>query len=316
MSQSTPSGKAKEIPSDSLVDSPGLYPKPEKLLSENLVDIDILKALVNRSTVSVRQFDKSLILELFKLAALLESTEIASSHPLDGKIVVTAFFEASTRTRLSFESAVLRLDGKVISIPDGSTTGTAKGESLADIGEMLNAYGDLVVMRHTDTDSVEQISSKLRLPLLNAGNGTGEHPTQALADWYAILKWNPVLKGQVPAGKKVHVGILGTPGSMRAVRSFLEMSLIFKEAISHISIVSELADPLGPFLEGQLKESGLDFSITNDIDDVLSDLDIIYMNSIAFLGDSYKTLDSRFKLHEGSKLKTRLGCTSSAGPSR
>ncbi|MBD3258150.1 aspartate carbamoyltransferase, partial [candidate division GN15 bacterium] len=205
--------------------------------------------------------------------------------------------------RLSFESAVLRLDGKVISIPDGRTTGTAKGESLADIGEMLNAYGDLVVMRHTDTDCVEQITSTLRVPLINAGNGTGEHPTQALADWYAILKWNPKLKSELPPEKRIHLGILGTPGSMRAVRSFLEMSLLFKGSIRKISIVSEMADPLGPFLEEQMKKSGLKWDVSNDVNDVLSELDVIYMNSIAFLGDAYKTMDARYRLHKGSKLK-------------
>lgn len=292
-----------EIPADSLIESPGLYPEPETLLEENVVDVSILNALVGRSTISVSQFNPELVLELYKLAALLETTEIASSHPLDGKIVITAFFEASTRTRLSFESAVLRLDGKVISIPDGGTTGTAKGESLADIGEMLNAYGDLVVMRHTDTDCVDQITSKLRLPLINAGNGTGEHPTQALADWYAILKWNPALKAEVADDKKIHLGILGTPGSMRAVRSFLEMSLLFRAGIKKISIVSEMADPLGPHLEQQLKDSGLEWDVSNDVNEVLSSLDVIYMNSIAYLGDSYKTLDSRYRLQEASQLK-------------
>jgi len=299
----SPNTETPQRPSDSLIESPGLYPKPEKLLSENVVDIGVLSEFVGRSTISVSQFRRPLVLELYKLAALLESTEIASSHPLDGQIVITAFFEASTRTRLSFESAVLRLDGKVISIPDGSTTGTAKGESLADIGEMLNAYGDLVVMRHTDTDSIDRITSKLRLPLINAGNGTGEHPTQALADWYAILKWNPKLKDEVKDEDRIHLGILGTPGSMRAVRSFLEMSLLFKQSIGKISIVSEMADPLGPHLESELKKSGVEWFVTNDINDVLSSLDVIYMNSIAFLGDSYKTLDSRYRLHKGSQLK-------------
>lgn len=285
------------------MESPGLYPKPEKLLSGQSIDIAILGKLIGRSTISVSQFDKELVIELCKFAALLEATEIASSHPLDGKIVITTFFEASTRTRLSFESAVLRLDGKVISIPDGKTTGTAKGESLADIGEMLNAYGDLVVMRHTVTESIEEIMSTLRLPLINAGNGTGEHPTQALADWYAILKWNPRLANSVKPEERIHLGILGTPGSMRSVRSFLEMSLLFKESIKRVSIVSEMADPLGPSLESQLRESGLDWHVTNDINEVLSDLDVIYMNSIAFLGDSYRTLDTRYRLHENSKLK-------------
>src|SRR3546814_14961859 len=117
---------------------------------------------------------------------MLEATDVGSTHPLDGKIVITAFFEASTRTRLSFESAVVRLDGKVISIPEGQSTGVAKGESLSDIGEMFNAYGDMVVMRHTETDAVDEVMKNLRIPLLNARNGSGEHTTQALAAWFAI----------------------------------------------------------------------------------------------------------------------------------
>ena len=293
-----------QLPPSSCSDSPGLCPDPENLIKEKSLNLGVLGRLVGRSTLSVSQFDKELVLELCKLAALLEATEIALSHPLDGKIVVTAFFEASTRTRLSFESAVLRLDGKVLSIPDGQTTGTAKGESLADIGEMLNAYGDLVVMRHTRTEAIEEIQTKLRIPLINAGNGTGEHPTQAMADWYAILKWKPALRAdEVAEEQKLHLGILGTPGSMRAVRSFLEMSLLFKQSIGEISFVSEMADPLGPILEPMLRESGLPYRVTNDIGEVLGDLDVIYMNSITFLGDSYKSLDASFRLDSNSRLK-------------
>lgn len=292
--------KTKENP----LTSEGLYPDPQPLYAEDSIDVDILNRLVGQSILSVNQFDKELVLEICKFAALLEATEIAASHPLDGKIVITAFFEASTRTRLSFESAVLRLDGKIISIPTGKVTGVAKGESLSDIGEMFNAYGDLVVVRHTDTDALEEIMHNLRLPLINAGNGSGEHPTQALADWFALLKWKPQLKlDKVGEEDQIHLGILGTPGSMRAVNSFLRMSLLFKSGIRKISIISELADPLGPELEEMLKTSTVDFVITNDINDVLSDLDVIYMNSIAFLGDSYKTLDSRYKLNAESNLK-------------
>ncbi|MCB0677960.1 MAG: hypothetical protein KDC30_14775 [Saprospiraceae bacterium] len=286
------------------LESNGLYPDPGKLLDQDSIDLNILKKLVGRSILSVDQFDKELVLEICKFAALLEATEIDRSHPLDGKIVITAFFEASTRTRLSFESAVLRLDGKILSIPSGMVTGVAKGESLSDIGEMFNAYGDLVVLRHTETDAVEEVSRNLRLPLINAGNGSGEHPTQALADWFAILKWKPRLKAAVvPPPFQIHLGILGTPGSMRAVNSFLRMSLLFKAGIRKISIVSEMADPLGPELESLLEDSEIEFQLANDINELLSDLDVIYMNSIAFLGDSYKTLDSRYKLDADSNLK-------------
>lgn len=285
------------------LESEGLNPDPEKLLQADKVDLNILKKLVGQSILSVDQFDKELILEICKFAALLQSKEIAQSHPLDGKIIITAFFEASTRTRLSFESAVLRLDGKIISIPEGKSTGQAKGESMADIGEMFNAYADCVVMRHTETDAIDEIMHNLRIPLINAGNGSGEHPTQSLADWFAILKWKPQMKDSLPYDKKLHLGILGTPGSMRAVNSFLRMSLLFNDSIRQISIVSEMADPLGEELTALVKQSGIEVLLTNDINEVVADLDVIYMNSIAFLGDSYKSLDSRFKLDDKTELK-------------
>ena len=285
------------------IQSEGLYPDPEDLIFEDKIDLNILKDLVGKSVYSSKQFERKQVLELCKFAALLEATEIASSHPLDGNLVITAFFEPSTRTRTSFESAVLRLDGKIISITEGKMTGQAKGESLEDIGEMFNAYGDLVIMRHTDTDSIYKLAKKLRLPLINAGNGSGEHPTQALADWYAILKWKPEIKHNKHSGDKINLGILGTPGSMRAVKSFLYMSFLFSDYINKIYIVSEMADPLGEDVSEELENSGIDTYITNDINEVLSKLDVIYMNSIAFLGDSYKTLDSRYKLDKRSKLK-------------
>lgn len=285
------------------LESNGLNPDPVELISEDTINLDILKKLKGQSVISVNQFDKELVLEICKFAALLESTEIARCHPLDGKIIITAFFEPSTRTRLSFESAVLRLDGKIVSIPEGKTTGQAKGESLSDIGEMFNAYADCVVMRHTETNAVEEILQNLRIPLINAGNGSGEHPTQSLADWFAILKWKPELKGPLNPKDQIHLGILGTPGSMRAVNSFLRMSLLFKHGIKRISIISEMADPLGKELSDLLLASKIPFTITNNVNEVVSDLDVIYMNSITFLGDSYKSLDSRFKLNKKTRLK-------------
>lgn len=285
--------------------SAGLNPDPIDLLVDETINLSVLKRLAGKSITSVNDLDKELVCELCKFAALLECSNIQSYEPLKGKIIITGFFEPSTRTRLSFESAVLRLDGKVISISEGAkNTGVAKGESLADIGEMFNAYGDLVVIRHTETDALHQIGKNLRVPLINAGIGSGEHPTQALADWFAILKWKPELKNtQLSDQEKIHLGILGSPGSMRTVNSFLRMSLMFKNNIKKISIVSELADPTGDELRDLIQESGLNIEITNNINDVLTDLDVVYMNSIAFLGDSYKTLDSNFKLNADSKLK-------------
>ncbi len=293
-------GRVLEPPSD----SQSLRPEPGLLLEDNPVDLRTLRELAGSSILEAGQFSRQQVIELCKLAAILEHTEIAPYHPLDGKIAITAFFEASTRTRTSFESAVLRLDGKIISIADGRVTGTAKGESLQDIGEMFNAYADLVIMRHTETDATDRLLESLRIPLINAGNGSGEHPTQALADWYALLKWRREL-GEARGGgdARLHLGILGTPGSMRAVKSFLLMSLLFADHIERVTVISEMADPFGADVIDHLTEAAIDYEVTNDIQEALPKLDVIYMNSIAFLGDSYKTLDSRYKLDSDSQLK-------------
>ncbi len=282
-----------------------LRPDPQGLLGNTPIDLKTLKGLVNKSVLSVKDFDRKTVVELCRFSALLEVMEIAPYHLLDGKIVITAFFEASTRTRTSFESAALRLDGKIISIPDAAITGVKKGESLGDIGEMFNAYGDLVIMRHTETDALERIRRNLRIPLVNAGNGSGEHPTQALADWYALLKWKPELaarKGRKQNGG-LHLGIMGTPGNMRAVKSFLLMSLIFEENFRRITVISEMADPLGPELRAEIESAGIEFQESSSIQEVIADLDVVYMNSIAFLGDSYRTLDSQNKIDKQSPLK-------------
>jgi aspartate carbamoyltransferase catalytic subunit len=285
-------------------DSDATRPEPSGLFDNNPINFDVLRKLEGQNIISATQFSFDQVAELCKLAAFLEKIEVWPFHPLDGKIAVTAFFEASTRTRTSFESAVLRLDGKVISIADGGTTGQAKGESLQDIGEMFNAYADLVIMRHTRTEAPEEILENLRIPLINAGNGSGEHPTQALADWFALLKWRPALAEFVGGEEKnLHLGILGTPGSMRAVKSFLLMAMQFSSHIKKVTIISEMADPFGEDVKGHLREAAIDYEVTNDIQETIRSLDVIYMNSIAFLGDSYKSLDTRYKLDANSPLK-------------
>ena len=285
--------------------SKGLKLDPHDLLDINGgLDVAVLERLNDESILDAGQFDKTTVVAIAQAAALLETTDFSLRKPLDGKVIVTAFFEASTRTRLSFESAVTRLDGKVLSVPDGRVTGVQKGESLQDIGEMLNTYGDAIVMRHPETSAMDEIRENLTAPLINAGNGSSQHPTQALLDWYALLKWRPCFAmPECPSDLRIHLGIIGTPGSMRAVNSFTQLALLFEGAVERITIISEMADPLGMALTKGTKTSAIPIEVTNDIRDVLSDLDVIYMNSIAFLGDSYKALDSRYKLDVDSPFK-------------
>ncbi|MCA9650138.1 MAG: hypothetical protein KC501_09530 [Myxococcales bacterium] len=268
------------------------------------LDLELLRAQRDRSVIAHPDLPRDVVVELCHLGAHMEASDVASCHPLDGKLVITAFFEPSTRTRLSFESAVARLDGKLLSVPDAKVTGVAKGESLQDIGEMFNSYGDLVVMRHTRTEALEEIGTGLELPLVNAGNGSGEHPTQALVDWYALLKWRPCLADPEPAeDQRIHLGVVGTPGSMRAVKSFVFMALAFAPAIRRLTVVSEMADPFGADLHGAIERTAIPVEVTNDISEVLPELDVVYMNSIALLGDSYKQLDSRYRITTDSPLR-------------
>jgi len=281
-----------------------LHPEATSLLQEP-IRLDVLRELEGVSILSASQFTREQIIELCKLTAVLETVEIAAYHPLDGKLVITGFFEASTRTRTSFESATLRLAGRIISITDGGVTGIAKGESLRDIGEMFNAYGDLLIMRHRQTEALQEIMQRLRIPMINAGNGSGEHPTQALADWYALLKWNRALiaKKAKSEDAKLTLGVLGTPGSMRAVKSFMLMALHFKEHIKEVKVISEMSDPFGEDLLRELESAGVPYTVSHKLSSTLYFLDVIYMNSITLIGDSYHSMGEDFRLTAESELR-------------
>ncbi|PRP95634.1 Aspartate carbamoyltransferase [Enhygromyxa salina] len=294
-------------PSGLRLNSKGLILDPRQLLSASDKQIDFarLETLAGQSLVQIRDLDHETIVQVCKFAALLELTQIARHRPLAGKLIITAFFEASTRTRLSFESAAARLDARVLSVPDGKVTGVAKGESLADIGEMFNSYGDIVIMRHPRVSAIEEIRSNLILPLLNAGNGTDEHPTQALLDWYCLFKWRPeLMSGALAPDRRLHLGVIGTPANMRAVRSFLLLALMQPHAVAKISLLSEDARPLDASLEAAVAASEVPLELVDaNLDEVLPEFDAVYMNSIALLGGSYQELDQRYALRADSPFR-------------
>ncbi|MCB2048798.1 MAG: aspartate carbamoyltransferase [Novosphingobium sp.] len=283
----------------------GNCPNPESVLQYGpQLRMDVLDRLRTSSILSAAQFDKDLLCELSKLAAYLQLRKYPASKALEDKIMAAAFFEPSTRTRLSFESAMLSVGGNTISVADAKTTGVAKGESLRDIGQMFNSYADIVVVRHTEQSAVAEMTEYLRIPLINGGNGSDEHPTQALADWYALLKWRPEIAfGSIPEKFRINIGIIGTPGNMRTVKSFLTLALLFPENINHITIFSEMADPLGDEMRKLCDASPIGINFSRDLQGSLEYLDVIYMNAIAFLGDGYRFFDEEFQLNAQSKLK-------------
>lgn len=281
------------------------FERPRTLKEHIEEDLKPLLDLVHRPVVSASQFNREQLLQLCRLAAKYETQPQLISRPLTGKILISAFYEPSTRTRLSFESAWHRLGGDIMSITDPATTGIAKGESLYDVAEMLNHYGDLVVLRDSDAGAVYEMLEALRIPIVNAGNGTDEHPTQAMADIYALLKWQPALAANAPPpGGAVRIGIIGVPSRMRTVRSLLILLSRFSGGIGEVVVVTD--DPGQAFDDGQreaLEQAGLRLRVTSELDGELPRLDVVYINAIAWVGDSFEAHGVRFRLSRSSPLK-------------
>lgn len=163
----------------------------------------------NNSIVSINDLSKSEILDLLKAAAYFE--ENPNHKILDGKVIATLFFEPSTRTRLSFETAVNRLGGRIIGFSDAASTSTSKGETLKDTIKMVSNYVDLIIMRHFLEGAARYASEVTEVPIINAGDGAHQHPSQTMLDLYSIFKTQGCLDdltltmvGDLKYGRTVH----------------------------------------------------------------------------------------------------------------
>lgn len=294
---------------DSTTFAPGLPDvygdaQPKELLRAIVEDYEVLQTLTNRHIISAEQFDRNLMLQLFRLASKFECNPERFTSPLRGKLMISAFYEPSTRTRLSFESAWHRLGGDIMSIADRSTTGIAKGESYGDVAEMFNNYGDCVVLRDSCDEAVYEMARHLRIPIINAGNGTMEHPTQALTDLYTLLKWRPGLLAD--DAEPIRIGVIGVPSRMRTVRSLLTLLSRFSEVIEELVVISDQPAETA-FSAGQreaLETDGLKVRLTDDLDAELPALDVVYINAIAWVKDQREVMGERYRLHAGSPLKS------------
>ena len=163
----------------------------------------------NNSIVSINDLSKSEILDLLKAAAYFE--ENPNHKILDGKVIATLFFEPSTRPRLRFETAVNRLGGRIIGFSDAASTSTSKGETLKDTIKMVSNYVDLIIMRHFLEGAARYASEVTEVPIINAGDGAHQHPSQTMLDLYSIFKTQGRLDdltltmvGDLKYGRTVH----------------------------------------------------------------------------------------------------------------
>ncbi|MDR2954607.1 MAG: aspartate carbamoyltransferase [Prevotella sp.] len=168
----------------------------------------------NKSLVSITDYSKDDILRILKLTKKFD--ENPNRKLLEGKVCATLFFEPSTRTRLSFETAVNRLGGRIIGFSDAATTSSSKGETLKDTILMVSNYADIIIMRHHLEGAARYASEVSKVPIINAGDGANQHPTQTMLDIYSIYKTQGKLEdltitvvGDLKYGRTVHSLIIG-----------------------------------------------------------------------------------------------------------
>lgn len=222
----------------------------------------------NRSLVSIDDLTSDEISKILDLAEEFEKRPIQKL--LEDKVIATLFFEPSTRTRLSFESAISRLGGKIVGFSDASSSSVSKGETLNDTIRMVNNYCDLIVMRHPIEGSARFASEIATVPVVNAGDGANQHPTQTLLDLYSIRKTQGTLEN-------LNIFLVGDLKYGRTVHSLMMAMSRWNATFNFIS-PDELKMPDEYKL--YLDNIGLKYYEHTDFTDIVSRADIIYMTRV------------------------------------
>jgi aspartate carbamoyltransferase catalytic subunit len=221
--------------------------------------------------VDVGQFDRPGIETLFAAADRMRDMPRFSA-PLAGLTLATIFYEPSTRTRLSFETAMHRLGGNVISTENAREFSSAiKGETVEDTIRIVNGYADAIVIRHYEQGAAHRAASVSAVPILNAGDGPGEHPTQALLDLYTIGH-------ELGRIDNLKVALVGDLRFGRTARSLARMLKLTTGA--EIVFVSPPAVPMGEDVRRELTNAGIPFHDEPDLDDVLPHVDVVYQTRV------------------------------------
>ena len=237
-----------------------------------------------KNLISIQDFSKEEILHILSVAREFEAAR--EQDFLRGKVVACLFFEPSTRTRLSFEAAVSRLGAQVIGFPDNRNTSQSKGETLEDTIRIISNYVDLIVMRHPMAGAADIAASVAGVPVVNAGDGANQHPTQTLLDLYAIEKTQGTLEN-------LHINMVGDLRYGRTVHS-LSQAMHFFHPTFTFTAPEELRMPRKylDFLDGY----GIPHSETERLEDHLNDCDILYMTRVQ--GERFLDRDSYEKVKD------------------
>ncbi|MGL4308147.1 aspartate carbamoyltransferase [Cetobacterium sp. SF1] len=221
-----------------------------------------------RDFISMKDFTKDEILEILDLAEKLDKNPQGTL--LEDKIVASLFFEPSTRTRLSFTSGAYRVGAKVLGFDSPDATSLKKGESLRDTIKMTEAYSDVIVMRHPIDGAARFATEVANVPILNAGDGANEHPSQTLLDLYTIKEE----KGRI---EKLKVAFVGDLKYGRTVHSLSKALAMFECEFFFVAPeLIQIPDHIIKYLDGH----GIKYTLVSDYKEILKDIDVMYMTRI------------------------------------
>ena len=225
-----------------------------------------------RHLIEPRDFTVEELDELFSLANKIMKSPEDFAHICDGKILGTLFYEPSTRTRLSFEAAMMRLGGKILGFSEPSSTSISKGETLADTIKMVSIYSDIIAMRHPKEGSAKVASLYSSVPIINAGDGGHQHRTQTFADLLTITSLKQGLKNHT-------IGICGDLKFGRTVHSLIKAMSRYSGNKFVLISPKELAIPQY-IREEVLEKNNIEYVEVEKLEDVIQDLDILYMTRV------------------------------------
>ncbi len=222
----------------------------------------------NKSLISINDYTKQDYLKIIELAEKFEKNPV--NDILKGKVIATLFFEPSTRTRLSFESAINKLGGRVIGFTDANSSSVSKGESLKDTIKTVANYSDLIIMRHPIEGSARYASEVSKVPVINAGDGANQHPTQTLLDLYSIKKTQGCLEN-------LNIFLVGDLKYGRTVHSLIMAMSYFNPTFNFISPDSlRIPDEYKMFLD----EKNIKYYEHSNFTEYIKDADIMYMTRV------------------------------------
>lgn len=231
-----------------------------------------MAGLAHKDVLRADQFSKDEVALIMKLAGEYEAALLQGKrlNVMEGKILSTLFYEPSTRTRLSFEAAMLRLGGTVVSVAEAKSSSASKGESLHDTIKTVEGYADVIVLRHPQIGSAEEAAKATDKPVVNAGDGAGQHPTQSLLDFYTIQKEKGTVEDQT----------IVLAGDLKNGRTAHSLALLLASYHVKFIFVAPKALQMPRDIIDRLKAARIDVQETEDLADGLRTGDVLYMTRI------------------------------------